>query len=155
MVVLLFRRRRLVAGLRRPLPSDAREWISPSAHAPCANLHRVVDWNDVRHFLAVFRAGSLAGAARALGVEHTTVGRRIAALEESLGVRLFARTPEGLVATEDANAIVETAERMERAADEMKSRVGGGDAKLEGTVRVATSEAFSGFLVKALPALRE
>src|SRR5260370_486913 len=56
-------------------------------------------WDDVRFFLAVARAGSLSGAARALGVGHVTVGRRITLLEKQLGVTLLNRTPDGFVTT--------------------------------------------------------
>jgi DNA-binding transcriptional LysR family regulator len=58
-----------------------------------------LDWNDVRFFLALARARTLAKAAIALGVDQTTVGRRIAALERRLGVAVFERTPLGLDVT--------------------------------------------------------
>ena len=53
------------------------------------------DWDDLRYFLAVARAGSLSGAAKALGVNHSTVFRRVETLEDRLGVRLFDRHREG------------------------------------------------------------
>jgi DNA-binding transcriptional LysR family regulator len=53
-------------------------------------------WDDVRIFLAVSREGTFSGAARALGVDHVTVARRIASLEEHLGAKLLSRTPDGL-----------------------------------------------------------
>ena len=58
-----------------------------------------LDWNDLRSFLAIARAGSLQGAARALGVNHSTVFRRLNALEAALGVRLFDRLPGGYAPT--------------------------------------------------------
>jgi DNA-binding transcriptional LysR family regulator len=113
-----------------------------------------VDWNDLRYFLAVARAGSLAGAARALDCEHSTVGRRIAALEAALEVTLFRRQPDGVALTDDGVAILPLAEEAERGALAVERLRGGADTRLEGTVRLATSEGFSGFLVKRLPALR-
>jgi DNA-binding transcriptional LysR family regulator len=62
-------------------------------------------WDDVRFFLAVARAGSLSGAARALGVGHVTVGRRITLLEKRLGVTLLNRTPDGFATTSAGQAI--------------------------------------------------
>lgn len=59
-----------------------------------------MDWDDLRYFLATMRAGSTAGAARSLGVRHTTVGRRISALEATLGARLFLREASGMVQSE-------------------------------------------------------
>jgi DNA-binding transcriptional LysR family regulator len=114
-----------------------------------------VDWNDLRYFLAVQRAGSFAGAARLLAVENSTVGRRIAALESALGITLFRRTPEGLLLTDEGTAVVPLAESMEQAALAIEQRHWGGDARLEGTVRLAVSEALSGFIVRRLPLLRE
>jgi DNA-binding transcriptional LysR family regulator len=112
------------------------------------------DWNDLRYFLAVSRAGSLAGAARSLGVRHTTVGRRIEALEAALAASLFTRTPDGFILTESGTAIMPFAEQAERAADAVERRVAGGDERVEGVVRVTTSEAVAGFLVRRLSELR-
>ena len=112
------------------------------------------DWNDLRYFLAVSRAGSLAGAARNLGVRHTTVGRRIEALEAALSASLFTRTPEGFALTEAGSAITPLAEEAERAADAVERRVAGEDERIDGLVRVTTSEAFTGFLVRRLTELR-
>jgi DNA-binding transcriptional LysR family regulator len=114
----------------------------------------VINWDDLRIFLAAANAGSLAGAARDLGVKHTTVGRRLDALEESLGVRLFLRDRTGLTLT-DAGAdvarrsgeIAETVAAIERTAP-------GTDEAITGTVRVTTSESFTGFLVRHLVRLR-
>ena len=61
---------------------------------PCAEM-RMVDWEDVRHLVALAKAGTLSGAARALGVDHATVGRRIASLERSLETTLVERTLKG------------------------------------------------------------
>src|ERR1700761_8098150 len=97
-------------------------------------------WDDVRFFLAVARAGSLSGAARALGVGHVTVGRRIALLENQLGVTLLHRTPDGFVTTSAGEAILRQCAAMETAAADLERIVAGRDALLTGSVRVATTE---------------
>jgi DNA-binding transcriptional LysR family regulator len=114
-----------------------------------------MDWNDLRYFLALVRHGTLAGAARALKVEHTTVSRRLSALESALGARLLLRTPDGFRATEAGQAILPLAEEMDRAAEAIARRAGGEDERLDGTVRVTTSESMSGFLVKGFAELRQ
>jgi DNA-binding transcriptional LysR family regulator len=63
-----------------------------------ANMHDL-NWNDLRFFLLAVQARTLAGAARAAGVQHTTIGRRLSALERALGAPLFLRRPEGLSLT--------------------------------------------------------
>ena len=60
----------------------------------------MLDWNDLRTFLAVHRSGTLARAATTLGINATTVGRRLAVLEEELGAKLFDRTPDGYSVTQ-------------------------------------------------------
>lgn len=74
------------------------------------------DWDDLRVFLALVRAGSLSAAARDLGVEHTTVARRVDALERDLGVALFERLPRAWRTTPEGAAIAERAEAVEREA---------------------------------------
>jgi len=73
-----------------------------------------IDWNDLRYALAAARSRTLAGAARALGVEHSTIGRRLTALEDALGVPLFTRGPEGLVLTSLGEKVMPRLEEMER-----------------------------------------
>ena len=113
------------------------------------------DWNDFRYFLAIARSGSLAGAARELGVEHTTVGRRLSALEADLGARLFLRGPDGLIATDAGRGILPLAQEIEARFEAIGRRVSGGDDRIEGTVRFSISEALSGYFVKHFAALRE
>lgn len=113
-----------------------------------------MDWNDLRYFLAVQRAGSLAGAARLLKVEHSTVSRRLAALEEALGARLYTRGSDGLVPTAAAVALRPLAEEVERAAEAVTRNISGDSGRPEGVVRLTTSEAFSGLIVKGLGELR-
>ena len=67
----------------------------------------MLDWNELRFFLAVCRDGSFAAAARVLKVDETTVSRRIARLEASLGARLFGRTPDGLSLTAAGESVLD------------------------------------------------
>jgi len=113
-----------------------------------------LDWNDLRYFLAVCRAGTLVGAGRSLGVRHSTVGRRVEALEAALAVSLFVRAPDGFALTEAGRSIVPLAEEAERAVMAVERRVAVGDRRVEGIVRVATSESFSRFLMRRLPELQ-
>jgi DNA-binding transcriptional LysR family regulator len=112
-----------------------------------------MDWNDLRYFLALCREGTLAGAARALKVRHSTVGRRIGELEAALGVNLFTRSQDGFVLTEAGAEMVRPAEEAERIFDAIARRMAGKDDRLEGVVRLAVSEAFSGFVVRRLAEL--
>jgi DNA-binding transcriptional LysR family regulator len=101
----------------------------------------VFEWDDARHFLALYRAGSLSAAARELKVNQSTVGRRIAALEEVLGVRLFAKTPEGYVVTPDGERLVPRAERMEEETLAVIREVAD-ESSLSGLVRITSTDAF-------------
>ena len=107
--------------------------------------------------LAAFREGSCAAAGARLGVNQSTISRRIAALENDLGVRLFDRMPEGLVPTASAEEIVPRAELFEATAAELMDAVEGLDTRLGGVVRVALPDLIASELVApALPAfLRE
>lgn len=107
------------------------------ATAEHATMHRV-DWDDLRYVLATSRERSLSGAASSLGVTRTTVGRRIRAFEERLGVRLFDRTPEGFTPTVAGEDISAVAERMEVDVLSLENRVQGRDAQLSGALRVST-----------------
>ncbi|MBY4854658.1 LysR family transcriptional regulator, partial [Burkholderia contaminans] len=66
-----------------------------------------MSWDDIRYFLAVMRGGSLSAAARALQVQHSTVARRIDALESALGIRLFDRLPRGWPPTDEGLHLAE------------------------------------------------
>ncbi|MCG2666323.1 LysR family transcriptional regulator [Bradyrhizobium sp. GCM10023182] len=113
-------------------------------------------WDDIRFFLAVSRAGSLSAAARTLGVGHVTVGRRIALLEKQLGVTLLNRNPDGFVTTPAGEAILRQCAAMESAAADLERIVAGHDALLKGSVRVATTEALGYQLVApAIATLRK
>lgn len=98
-----------------------------------------LDWETLRHALAVGNAGSIGGAARALGVNHTTVLRRLDALEEQLGTRLFERQRSGYQPTEAGLALLEQARHMATRADEVERQVLGRDRELTGALRLTTA----------------
>lgn len=100
-----------------------------------------MDWDDLRYVLAISRAGGLNGAARALDVNPSSVYRRLEALEKALEVRLFERLRTGYRLTPGGEALAEAAERMEREALAVEGRIKGTDVRLEGHLRVNTSEA--------------
>jgi DNA-binding transcriptional LysR family regulator len=106
-------------------------------------------WTDLQHVLAVAEHGSLAAAARALGVNHTTVLRRVGAFEKSLGVKLFARSPGGYALTAAGEEIAASARAMQDTVHAIERRVAGRDLRLTGTVRVTTTDTLS---VALLPA---
>lgn len=107
-------------------------------------------WDDVQFFLAVAREGSLSGASRILGVEHSTVSRRVAALEACIGVRLFDRLPRSWSLTGEGEALLEPAHRLEHEALAF-SHAATAATSLHGTVRVSAPPVFaSHFLVPQL-----
>ena len=110
------------------------------------------DWNDLRHFLAVRRGGTLAAAAAEVGSNATTVGRRITALEEHVGARLFDRTPDGWVLTRAGQDLLPHAEGVEREALAVERGVAGADQRAVGRVRLATTEVLATrFIAPHLP----
>jgi len=114
-----------------------------------------LDWNDLRSFLAIARAGSLQGAARALGVNHSTVFRRLNALEAALGVRLFDRLPGGYAPRPAGEDMRASAERVEHEVQDLELRITGGDVRLSGTLRVTTTDTLAhGLLMPHLEAFR-
>src|SRR5262245_35856255 len=113
-------------------------------------------WDDVRFFLAVARAGSLSAAARALGVGHVTVGRRMALLEKRLGVTFLSRTPDGFSITSAGQAILQQCAAMESAALDLERIAAGRDSLVTGSVRLTTTEALAyQVIVPAISALRQ
>jgi DNA-binding transcriptional LysR family regulator len=117
----------------------------------------VPNWDDVRVFLAVQRSGTLLGAGKVLRVNHTTVARRLAALESDLKARLFDRTPDGYVLTPTGEAMASFAESMEDRYYAIERQVTGHDARLSGSVRIATSDTFAAmfFVPRVLSSIRE
>lgn len=112
-------------------------------------------WDDVQYFLELVRKTTLLKAARRLGVSHTTVLRRIAALERRLDQKLFERTQRGFVLTEVGWRLLPHAEAMERGAEGI-SRVGDTSKDLSGAVRIAAVEGLAAkVLTPAMPAFQQ
>ena len=115
-----------------------------------------VDWNHLQDFLAVARTGRLTTGARALGVDHTTLSRRIAALEAALKARLFDRSPQGYALTVHGERLLARAESMESLMLAAQAEVGEADMRVSGVVRIGAPEGFgSYFLSPRLPELAE
>ena len=98
-----------------------------------------LDWDDLRVALAVADAGSLAGAARALNVNHTTALRRLDALEARLNTRLFERQRGGYVPTEAGELLAQEARAIAPRIDDLERRLLGRDLRLTGSVRLTTA----------------
>jgi len=111
------------------------------------------EWSDLRHFLAVARSGSTLSASKILGVNQTTVARRVAALEEALGEKLFDKTAGGYRLTEVGSAMVQNAERVESEAEAFARMVAQRSRKLLGMIRVTTNDVLADCLLT--PWLRE
>lgn len=117
----------------------------------CNDAH--MNRDHVRYFVELARTGTLLGAAKALAVEHTTVSRRVSALEESLGVRLFDRLPRGWRLTEEGRGLLAHAEALEGEAAAFMRRATS-LAGVVGTVRISAAPVLvTHFLVPHLPAL--
>lgn len=95
-----------------------------------------LDWDDVRYCLAVIREGSVSAAAKALGVNQTTVSRRITALEQQLSVTLFDRSTSGWLLTAAGESIHAMAEQMQEQAFAIQRSLAGGQTELQGKLRV-------------------
>ncbi len=102
----------------------------------------LIDWNDLRYCLAIVEAGTVTAAAKALGVNHTTVSRRISALESQLGAPLFDRSNSGWVITPLGETILPEAYRMRDSAQTISRLVTADRKELSGTIRVTTIDSF-------------
>lgn len=97
-------------------------------------------WDLYRSFLAVMREGSLSAAARALGMTQPSLGRHMRQLEADLGVALFARSPQGLVPTENAHELVPHAQAMAAASAALRRAASASNHEIRGVVRLTCSE---------------
>ncbi|WP_108879438.1 LysR substrate-binding domain-containing protein [Anderseniella sp. Alg231-50] len=102
-------------------------------------MHRL-DWSDLQYILAVANHGSLAAAARALGVNHSTVQRRITSFEALQQVTVFDRKPDGYKLTIEGQQLLEAAKAVEQAVWGLERKITGKDLKLEGTIRLTTTD---------------
>lgn len=105
------------------------------------------DWSDLRPFLALARTGKLTEAARRMSVEHSTVSRRIAALEAALGAKLFDKRPQGYALTAAGERLLFTAESVESLALAAQGEIGGADLGVAGTVRIGAPDGFGTFFL--------
>lgn len=106
-----------------------------------------MEWSDLRVFLAIARAGTLGAAARKLGQTQPTMGRRLQALEQAVGHKLFQRTKTGFVLTDEGAAVLNHAERMEEEALALQRELSGQEGQLEGMLRVTASDWFAEYLL--------
>jgi DNA-binding transcriptional LysR family regulator len=139
-------------------------WTFPTKAQPCAKMHNPLarytiagmadeafNWNDLRYLLGAVRAGTLAGASRAMGVEHTTIGRRLTSLERSLGAPLFLRGPEGLRLTQLGEEAVPLVEEVERAVAAVADLV----AQRRSRVRLAVPSGFTALFTARIGQLQK
>jgi DNA-binding transcriptional LysR family regulator len=111
------------------------------------------DWNDLKAFLAVARGGSTLAASKAMGVNQTTVARRIESLEHDLGFKLFERGQTGSRLTEAGQSMIAEAELVERAAIRFSNHAAGQVRGVSGALRMTTNELVANTMV--IPALAE
>jgi DNA-binding transcriptional LysR family regulator len=113
----------------------------------------MMDWNDLRYFLAVADQGSTLAAGRALRVSQTTVARRIAALEDSLGLQLFEKRQAGYTLTPAGEELIDRARQVELATDGFTEAAAALARDCSGVVRITTQEIFANTLLG--PMLKE
>lgn len=135
--------------------ASREDWSCVNA-SPCPSMQvrkafmqdqEAARWDDVRVFLAAYRLLSLGMAASRLGLDTSTVSRRIAAFERELGVRLFERSREGLQRTLAAEQLFEAAEAMEAAHARLSRDASDVEAQAEGTVRLTLDPGSAEFFV--------
>ena len=117
-------------------------------------MHSQLVWDDLRLVLAIARAGTLSGAARSLGVTHSTVFRRLGAIEQQIGVRLFDRFRDGYAATPAGESAAKLAARFEGEVLALERGFSGEIQLLSGIVRIATTDTVGALLMPHLAALR-
>ncbi|WP_267361568.1 MULTISPECIES: LysR family transcriptional regulator [unclassified Methylobacterium] len=101
------------------------------------------DWEDLRHFIALAETGTLSGAARALKVDHATVGRRVSALERAFDTPLIERLPKRWILTDAGRQVASQAEDMQAQAHSLERALKAQHSPLSGTVTVSTPPAFA------------
>jgi DNA-binding transcriptional LysR family regulator len=117
-------------------------------------MNKSLDWDDLRLVLAVFREGTLSGAARRLDVTHSTVFRRLGTIEKKMGARLFERFRDGYAPTPAGETAAASAARLEDEVLTLERKLSGQDLRPSGTVRIATTDTLSAIVMRHLPAMR-
>ncbi|MGB5724166.1 MAG: LysR family transcriptional regulator [Parasphingorhabdus sp.] len=115
----------------------------------------MLDWNDLRYFLAVARSGSTLAAAKHLRVSQSTISRRVTALEDEIGVKLFIRKASGYSLTPRGKSVLPAAESVEAAALSFSDSIAAEARRIAGTVRLTTVEsAANAWIIPTLGLLR-
>jgi DNA-binding transcriptional LysR family regulator len=113
----------------------------------------VLDWDDLRYVLAVRRAGSLNAAARSLKVDKATVSRRISAVEQALGVRIFDRKPDGYSITPHGDRVLAAVAEVDDRVSSLVAELSEARGEADGIVYLSVPQFFaSQVLIAALPA---
>lgn len=107
----------------------------------------MVDWDDLRVFLAVARGESLSRAGKVLKLDAATVGRRIARLEDDMGARLFTRSPQGYILTDEGARLVSHAEGMEAEAQRARDALVGAGEGIVGQIRIGAPDGCANYLL--------
>jgi len=115
-------------------------WSNTEPKVERRKISIMLNWDDLKFFLAVSRAGSVRAAAEELKVNHATVSRRINNFESSLGQRLFERTSQGYVRTRLGDEIFNEAAYLEERLSNVERRIIGNDEALSGEIRVTMPE---------------
>ncbi|SMQ75810.1 transcriptional regulator, LysR family [Devosia lucknowensis] len=105
------------------------------------------DWNQLRALLVTVEAGSLSAAAKRLNLTQPTLGRQVAALEDTLGLVLFERVGRRLVLTEAGRQLVEHLKTMGEAAERVALTATGQSQAIEGTVRLTVADIYAGYVL--------
>ncbi|MFA0372415.1 LysR family transcriptional regulator, partial [Vibrio sp. 10N.222.54.F6] len=113
-----------------------------------------IRWDDLQYVLTVANEGSLSAAARALGVNHSTVLRRIDTFEYRHKLRIFHKLPTGYKLTVEGQKLLESALAIESTVRELEHKVFGQELKLEGTLRITTTDALSRLILGTCPVLK-
>lgn len=120
-----------------------------------ARLQMTLERRDLRLVLAIGGAGTLLGGARQLGIDHSTAFRRLNALEEKLGARLFVRARDGYAPTPTGEAMIEVAGRVDDDIVALERKLADADLRPSGTVRVTITDTAIGLLTPVFAAFRE
>jgi DNA-binding transcriptional LysR family regulator len=106
-----------------------------------------INWDNLRYVLMVANRGSISAAARELGVNRSTVLRRINTFQENLNCRIFDRSDSGYVLTSEAEKMIDAAREVESTLLDMQRQIAGHELKLEGELRVTTTDTFMSSLL--------